>query len=88
MRDLHSPHFLKAYHVKPHKTQFRQSNPNSDPGRDVFQNTVIATTPGPKSLTIKVEIQTTDTAEIKSGPALVDCGATGQFMDQDYVEHN
>ena len=29
-----------------------------------------------------------DTAEIKSGPALIDCGATGQFMDQDYVEHN
>ena len=29
-----------------------------------------------------------DTAEIKSGPALVDCGATGQFMDQDYVECN
>ena len=49
---------------------------------------VIATTPGPKSLTIKVEIQTMDTVEIKSGPALVDCGATGQFMDWDYVEHN
>ena len=49
---------------------------------------VIATTPGAKSLTIKVEIQITDTAEIKSGPALVDCGATGQFMDRDYMEHN
>ena len=29
-----------------------------------------------------------DTVEIKSRPALVDCGATGQFMDQDYVECN
>ena len=47
----------------------------------------MAATPGPKSLVIKVEIKTTDTAEVKSGPALVDCGATGQFMDHDYVEH-
>ena len=39
-------------------------------------------------LTIKVEIQNTDTVEIKSGPALVNCGATGQFMDQDYVKRN
>ena len=29
-----------------------------------------------------------DTAEIKSGPALVNCGATGQFMDWGYVECN
>ena len=49
---------------------------------------VVAATPGPKSLVIKVEIQTTDTTEVKSGPALVDCGATGQFMDCDYVERN
>ena len=49
---------------------------------------VVATTPGPKLLTIKVEIQTTDTAEIKSRPTLIDCGATGQFMDQDYMECN
>ena len=49
---------------------------------------VVAATPGPKSLVIKVEIQTTDTAEVKSGPMLVDCGATSQFMDRDYVEQN
>ena len=48
----------------------------------------MAATPGPKSLVIKVEIQTTDTAEAKSGPALVDCGATSQFMDHNYVEQN
>ena len=49
---------------------------------------VVAATPGPKSLVIKVEIKTTDTAEVKSGPALIDCGATSQFMDHDYVEWN
>ena len=56
--------------------------------RHLLKCYVIATTPGPKSLTIKVEIQTTDTAEIKARPALIDCGATGQFMDQDYMECN
>ena len=49
---------------------------------------VVASAPGPKSLVIKVEIQTTDTAEVKSGPTLIDCGATSQFMDHDYVEWN
>ena len=89
MRNPHSPHFLQAYHVKPHKTQFWQSDSNSDPGRRHLPKCyVIATTPGLKLLTIKVEIQTTDTAEIKSGPALVNCRATSQFIDQDYVEHN
>ena len=42
---------------------------------------VVAATPSPKSLVIKVEIQTTDTAEVKLGPALVECGATGPFMN-------
>jgi hypothetical protein len=49
---------------------------------------VVAATPGPKSLVIKVEVQMTDTVEVKSGPALVDCRATGQFMDRAYVERN
>ena len=49
---------------------------------------VVAATPGPKSLVIKVEIQTIDTAEVKSGPTLIDCKATSQFMDGDYVEWN
>ena len=34
-----------------------------------------------------MEIQTTDTAEVRSGPALIDSGTTGLFMDQRYVEH-
>jgi len=42
---------------------------------------VLASVPGSESLMVKVEIQTTDTGEIKSTPALVDCGATGQFID-------
>ena len=29
-----------------------------------------------------------DSVEIKSGPALVDCRGTSQFMDRDYVECN
>jgi hypothetical protein len=49
---------------------------------------VVAATPSPKSLVIKVEIQTTDMAEVKAGPALVDCGATGQFMNRAYVERH
>src|SRR3979490_863971 len=49
---------------------------------------VVAATPSPKSLVIKVEIQTTDMAEVKAGPALVDCGATGKFMNRAYVEHH
>jgi hypothetical protein len=49
---------------------------------------VVAAAPCPKSLVIKVEVQTTDMAEVKSSPALMDCGATGQFMDCAYVERN
>jgi hypothetical protein len=32
-----------------------------------------------------VELKTTDIAEIKSTSALVDCGATGEFIDQHYA---
>ena len=49
---------------------------------------VVTATLGPNLLIIKVEIQTTDMAEIKSGPALIDCGPTIQFMDQDYLKWN
>ena len=49
---------------------------------------VIASSPGPKSLTVKVKIQAMDTGEIMSGPALIDCGATSQFMDWVYVERH
>jgi len=36
---------------------------------------------------VKVEIQTTDMAEVRSGLALIDSSATGLFIDRRYVEH-
>ena len=48
----------------------------------------MASTPGSKSLVIKVELQTTDTAEVKSDLALVDCEATGSFMSWNYIKCN
>jgi len=47
---------------------------------------VLAATPSAKSLSIKVELQTTDTAEVKSSLALIDSGATGKFLDKKWVE--
>jgi hypothetical protein len=41
-----------------------------------------------RSLKLKVDIETTDTGEVKSLNALVDCGATGRFIDRDYVRTN
>ena len=48
---------------------------------------VIATTEGsPSSLKLKVELETTDTAEVKSVNSLVDSGATGELIDRDYAK--
>jgi hypothetical protein len=49
---------------------------------------IIAATPSPNSLSIKVEIQTTDTAEVHGVSALLDCGATGIFIDSQFVKEN
>ena len=38
------------------------------------------------SFKLKVELETMDTAEIKSTNALVDCGATEKFIDQHYAK--
>src|SRR5271154_4424000 len=38
------------------------------------------------SLKLKVALETTDTAEVKSVNVLVDCGATGEFIDRHYAE--
>ena len=46
---------------------------------------IIATTPSKNSLHIDVEIETTDTAMKCNTSALVDCGATGLFVDTEYV---
>jgi hypothetical protein len=39
-----------------------------------------------RSLTLKAELQATDTGEIKSVQALLDSGATGMFIDTEYVK--
>src|SRR3981189_234041 len=49
---------------------------------------VIATTPSDNSLNIDVEIEMTDTAMKRNTSALVDCGATGLFVDTEYVRLN
>ena len=46
---------------------------------------VVAANPSPNSLNLKVGIQTTDTAEVKGVTALLDSGATGLFIDSDFV---
>src|SRR3979490_2117360 len=46
---------------------------------------VVASTPSLNSLSLKVEIQTTDTAEVKGVTALLDSGATGLFIDQGFA---
>ena len=40
------------------------------------------------SLKLKVELEATDTGEVKSVSALLDSGATGMFIDRDYVKNN
>ena len=47
----------------------------------------IATAEGtPNSLSLKMEIETTDTVEKRSITALVDSGATGKFIDRQYAK--
>jgi hypothetical protein len=49
---------------------------------------IVASTPGANSLDIDVEIETTDTGIKRAVKALVDCGATGQFMDKEWARAN
>jgi hypothetical protein len=49
---------------------------------------IIAMTPSQNSLSIDVEIEMTDTAMKRNTSALVDCGATGLFVDTEYVRLN
>src|SRR6266487_40631 len=46
---------------------------------------VIASTPGEQSLELSVEIQTTDTGQWVQVVALLDCGATGLFINSALV---
>ncbi|KAG5716918.1 hypothetical protein E4T56_gene8518 [Termitomyces sp. T112] len=49
---------------------------------------VVASTPSTNSLKLQVEIETTDTQQIQSVVALLDSGATGLFLDTDYVQQH
>src|SRR3981189_802378 len=49
---------------------------------------VIATTPSDNLLNIDIEIEMTHTAMKRNTSALVDCGATGLFIDTEYVRSN
>ncbi|KAG5732294.1 hypothetical protein E4T56_gene11356 [Termitomyces sp. T112] len=49
---------------------------------------VIASTPSTISLKLQVEIETTDTQQIQSVVALLDSGATGLFLNTDYVQQH
>ena len=42
----------------------------------------------PRSLKLKVDLETTDTGEVKLLQSLVDSGATGLFIDRGYVKTN
>jgi hypothetical protein len=49
---------------------------------------IISTTPSANSLSLKVEIETNN-SRLKHGvEALVDCGATGLFVDMDWIQTN
>jgi hypothetical protein len=49
---------------------------------------VVAASPGPMSLTVDVEIESTDTAVKQCTEALIDCGATGCFIDIEWAKLN
>src|SRR6266571_2819098 len=42
---------------------------------------------GPKCIMLPIHLKTTDTIEELSTEAMVDTGATGDFIDQDFVTH-
>jgi hypothetical protein len=49
---------------------------------------VVAASPGPMSLTVDVEIESMDTAVKRCTQALIDCGATGCFIDIKWAKLN
>ena len=54
--------------------------------RQLPRQYITAAAEGPHSLLLKVEIQTTDTAEVLGVTALLDSGATGSFIDTEFVK--
>jgi predicted aspartyl protease len=49
---------------------------------------IVAASPGPMSLAVDVEIESTDTVVRQCMQALVDCGATGCFIDIEWAKLN
>jgi len=49
---------------------------------------VLAATPSERSLNLDIAIQTTDTGEVHAVSALLDSGATGLFIDPEFVQQN
>jgi hypothetical protein len=49
---------------------------------------VVAASPGPMSLAVDVEIESTDTTIKRCTQALIDCGATGCFIDIEWAKLN
>jgi hypothetical protein len=49
---------------------------------------VVTSTPSKNSIHLKVEIITMDTQQLISVMALLDCGATGLFVDKGFVDQN
>ena len=73
----------------PSPTPTSPLRPNSRPKweRKLPSKFIVAATEGTaNSLKLKVELETTDTAEIKSTNTLVDSGATREFIDQHYAK--
>jgi hypothetical protein len=49
---------------------------------------MVAASPGPMSLAVEVEIESTDTAVRRCTQALIDCGTTGCFIDIEWAKLN
>src|SRR5215471_343236 len=54
--------------------------------RRLPRSMVLAATPSSKSLRLQVELQTTDTQDMKVAKALLDSGASGLFANQKYID--
>src|SRR5271155_5485690 len=69
----------------PHLPQYPAPHPKWE--KPLPSKFIIAAIEGnPTSLKLKIELETTNTAEVKSANALVDCGATGECIDRHYAK--
>src|SRR5215475_1811716 len=72
------------------KTYHLQRRFDFENGSASFRNATlsISAIPSQNSIELPVQVQTTDTGEVLNPKALLNCGATGQFIDRDYVKEN